>query len=79
MPLVMDAGETSATAAFAGSMKSVSSRAITASARALRTRASADGFEKRISSSVRTAIDATLEKPKVMVAKSNLVRGLALP
>ncbi len=64
-PLRIDAGETSTTAAFVGSIKSVSSRACKASANRLRTNTSADGVLKRINSSESTAIAATLFQVRV--------------
>jgi len=79
VPLVMDAGETFDTAALAGSTKSVSSRPMSASASASRTSTSADGSENRISSSVRTAIFATLAQRSVTRLKSNLVIGFGAP
>ena len=77
--LVIDAGLTPATAAFAGSMKSMSSRARSASASDCRTRRSADGLLKRTSSSVSTAMFATFAKPKVREVKSKLVSGFGAP
>ena len=63
-PFVIEAGVRFATAACAGSMKSMSSRSTSASRSPSRMSASADGVEKRASSSVMTLIAATFVKPE---------------
>src|SRR5690606_35460851 len=78
-PLVMDAGDTLVAAALAGSTKSMSIRSITAPASASRTRRSADGLEKRISSLVRTEIAATLFHRSSVAVKSNELSGFGAP
>ena len=78
-PLVIDAGDTFATAATSGSMNCSSRNCAMAAARSALTSASAEGFEKRTSSSVRTTMPATLAHLSVAVEKVILPSGLATP
>src|SRR5688500_16967562 len=78
-PFVIDAGLTPDTAATVGSMKSVSMRATFACTSPSRIRASAEGDENRINSSVMTEIDATFVNPSVVALTSNLVSGFGAP
>ena len=76
---VIDAGDTFDDAVLSGSMKSMSSRSRSAAARESRTIISADGLESRRTSSVTTAILATLSGASVVREKSNAVSGFGLP
>src|SRR5699024_5167038 len=78
-PLVMDAGDAVAPvpAALSGSTKSVSIRSMTAAASSSRTNASAPGLLKRASSSVITAMPATLAQPRYASSYPADVTGLA--
>src|SRR6185436_9067904 len=75
----MEAGETFATATFAGSTKSMSRRALTDRIISSRTRASADGLEKRISSFVNTDNACTLAHVSAVLNDVALLSGVAKP
>src|SRR5699024_6056483 len=78
-PLVIEPGDTFATAAFAGSMKSVCMRERGDAADWSRRIASPDGLEARSVSSFATAMLATFNGSSVLRSKSKVVSGLAFP
>ncbi|MNP34369.1 hypothetical protein D3C76_1276510 [compost metagenome] len=78
-PWVIDAGETSATSAMAGSTNATSRNCAIDAVRSACTKASALGLLNRTSSSVSTTMPAALVKRRVVVSNARAETGFGLP